>query len=65
MCRHLPDGLDAPYEADVDDAPGRGQAQDEPPLQRAALLDVWRDVQRLSVPVVVDRCAEHTLLHIT
>lgn len=62
---HLPDGLDAPYEADVDDAPGRGEAQHQPPLQRAALLQVRGDVQRLPVPVVVHRCADLTLLHVT
>ena len=52
-CAHLPYGLDAPDEADVDHKPSSGQADDHPPLQRAAGLHVRGDVQGLAVPEVV------------
>lgn len=61
LCADLSHGVDAFDEADVDDGPGCGQTDDHPPLQRAADLDVFGDVQRLAVPEVIHRSALLTL----
>lgn len=57
----LSHGFDASDEADVDHKPGGAQTEYHPPLQRAADLNVWRDVQGFTVPEVVHRSAFLTL----
>lgn len=60
---HLPSGLDAPDDAQVHDGPGDGQADQQPPLDRAAVTDVGRDVQGPPVPEVAHGAAVPALLH--
>lgn len=59
----LAHGFDPPDETDVNNAPGCGQAQDQPPLQGAVGLNVGRHVQGLPVPEVIDGRAVHTFLY--
>lgn len=60
---HLPCGLDAPADTQIQDCPAGSRAHDQAPLQRAAVLDVGRDVERLPVPEVAHRAAALALPH--
>lgn len=61
MPTHLSHGVDAFDEAGEDDEPGAAKTHHDPPLQRAIILNVICDVERLAVPEVVDWGAFLTL----
>lgn len=62
--QHLPGGLDPADGADVEDAPGTGQAEQDPPLDGAGVADGGGDVEGLPVPEIVHGGAAGTLVHV-
>lgn len=61
---HLASGLYAADDTHVQDAPGTGQAEQDPPLHGARVADGVRDVEGLPVPEVIHWCAEGALLNV-